>query len=335
MSHQLVNARASSVAAAYHRLTDTSDFSGVSKVSGEPDPDDCDLIPSRLDPLNCKEEAKVQFHSLNKALKNSHCEPDPDDSSNYQNKLEPDPDDSANYENKLEPDPNNNSNYKNEFEPDPDDSTGSRILESECKPRSNRSIIVQTELSNKEVQPLPPTNSRLLEDSNLSGEPDPDDMGSSSNGKITGPDQFSREMQNLDGNSCQIMAVEPDPDDLGEKQNTLGCGNATEHNEANCLESDLVTDQTLLSVNCRKHDTSQGDEPMQIEPDPDENLVQQVKLSKLLVDEPDPDDQEIQRIQDSVSLVCNRLREAIAKLLAEVKPSESSAVFQTLFKIVR
>lgn len=279
MSHQLVNARASSVAAAYHRLTHTSDFSsGVSRVSGESDPKE---------------------------------------SSNYQNKLEPDPDDSA-HQNKLEPDPDDSFNYQNKLEPDPDDSIESRILESE--PRFSRCILDQTQLSNEGVQPVLATNSRLLEASKVYGEPDPDDMGSSSNSKITDPNLFSQGMQNLDGNICRRMAAEPDPDDdLGETQNTSGRGNATGRNETDCLEADF-----------------QGEEPMQIEPDPDETSIHQVDLSNtMLVDEPDPDDQEIKRIQDSVSVVCNRLREAVAKLLAEVKSSESSAVFQTLFKIVR
>ncbi|KAG7010414.1 hypothetical protein SDJN02_27207 [Cucurbita argyrosperma subsp. argyrosperma] len=302
-SHQLVNARSASVAAAYHRLTNTADFSSrVSPVSGESDP--------------------------NSSNYQKKLEPDPNDGA-YQKKLEPDPDDSFNEQNMLKPDPDNNSNYENKPEPDPDDAIGCKIIESDGGPRFNRSLVVQTDLSSKDVQPVPSTNSRLLEATKLYGEPDPDDMGSSLNGKITDKNHFSPGMQNLDCNSSQRMVVEPDPDDLGEKMNTLGCGNATGHDEADCLEAGLVADQTHLSISCKKHD----EEPMQIEPDPDESLVHQADLSKMPVDEPDPDDQEIQRIQDSVSVVCNRLREAIGKLLAELKPSESSAVFQTLFKI--
>lgn len=233
----------------------------------------------------------------------------------------PDPDDSSNDQNMLEIDSDNSSNYKSKLEPDPDDSIGRKNLESECEPRFIRSRVVQTDLSNTEVQAVPATNSRLLEVTRLYGEPDPDDMGSSSNSKITVTYHFSQGMQTLDCNIFQRMVVEPNPDDLGEKANTLGCGNATGHDEGDCLEAGLVTNQTLLSTNCQKDDT-------------DESLVE-VDLSKMPIDEPDPDDQEIRRIQDSVSVVCNRLREAIAKLLAEVKPSESSAVVQTLFKIVK
>ncbi|XP_038901675.1 uncharacterized protein LOC120088443 [Benincasa hispida] len=302
VSHQLVNARAASVAAAYHRLTNTSNFSSrVSQVSAESDPDD----------------------------------------SAYPKKLEPDPDDSSNDQSMLELDSDNSSNYKNKLEPDLDDSIGSKSLESEFEPRFIKSLVVQTDLSSTEVQPVPTTNSRLLEATKLYGEPDPDDIGSSSNSKITDTDHFSQGMPNLDCNIFQRMVVEPYPDNLEEKANTLGCGNAIGHDEADCLEAGLVTDQTHLSINCKKHDTTQGVEPMQMEPDPDErpdpdgSSVHQVDSSKMPVDEPDPDDQEIQRIQDSVSVVCNRLREAIARLLAEVKPSESSAVIQTLFKIVK
>lgn len=308
MSHQLVNARAASVAAAYHRMTNTSDYSsGVPTVSAESNP--------------------------NSSNHQNKLEPDPDDSA-YP-KLDPDSDGNSNDQNMLGLDSNNSSNHKSKLEPASDDSIGSKNLESECEPRFIKSLVVQTDLSSTEVHPVLATNSRLLEATKLYGEPDIDDMGSSSNSKVIDTDHFSQGMQNLDCNTSQRMVVETDPDALGEKVNTLGSGRATGHNEADCLEAGLVTNQSHLSINCKKHDTIQGEEPMLIEPDPDEGLVHQVDSSKMAVDQLDPDDQEIQRIQDSVSVVCNRLREAITKLLAEVKPSESSAVVQTLFKIVK
>ncbi|XP_023533393.1 uncharacterized protein LOC111795294 isoform X2 [Cucurbita pepo subsp. pepo] len=299
MSYRLVNPRASSVSAAYHRLSHSSDFSSrVSPVNGESNPDENSNCQNKLEP-----DPDVDAYQ-------KKIEPDPDDSSNYQKKLKPDPDDNSNYQKKFEPDPDDSSNYQKKFEPDPDDSSNyKKKLERDPDDSSNYKKKLERDPDDscnyqKKFEPDPDD----ISDYQKKFEPDPDDISDYQKKLESDPDDSSDYQKKFkpdpDDSSDYQKKFEPDPDD-------------SSNYEANCLEAGLVT------------------EPMQTEPGPDESSVHQADLSKMVVDEPDPDDQEIQRIQDSVSVVCIRLREVIARLLAEVRPSESAAVFQTLFKIVR
>ncbi|KAG7034872.1 hypothetical protein SDJN02_01665 [Cucurbita argyrosperma subsp. argyrosperma] len=355
MSYRLVNPRASSVSAAYHRLSHSSDFSSrVSPVNGEsnpdensncqnklepdpdvdayqkkiePDPDDSSNYQKKLKPDpddNSNYQKKFEPDPYDSSNYQKKFEPDPNDSSNYQKKFEPDPDDSSNYQKKFEPDPDDSSNYQKKFEPDPDDSSNyKKKLERDPDDSSNYKKKLERDPDDscnyqKKFEPDPDD----ISDYQKKFEPDPDDISDYQKKFEPDPDDISDYQKKLesdpDDSSDYQKKFEPDPDDSSDYQKKYEPDPDDSSNyEANCLEAGLVT------------------EPMQTEPDPDESSVHQADLSKMVVDEPNPDDQEIQRIQDSVSVVCIRLREAIARLLAEVRPSESAAVFQTLFKIVR
>ncbi|GMI69119.1 Wss1/SPRTN type repair protease B [Hibiscus trionum] len=85
MSTLLENARASSVAAAYHRLKNTSSSVEASETRDEPDPDDSvSVIHDGDENLDVQSQVRAQGKHA--------CEPDPDDLSDNQNKFEPDPD---------------------------------------------------------------------------------------------------------------------------------------------------------------------------------------------------------------------------------------------------
>lgn len=91
---QLANARASSVAAAYRRLSNASVNSwGGSVVSEESNPDDSGLHtngePASMDSME-NENLNINIRSPNEAQRKPVSEPDPDDLSGDQNKLEPD-----------------------------------------------------------------------------------------------------------------------------------------------------------------------------------------------------------------------------------------------------
>ncbi|OMP03170.1 hypothetical protein CCACVL1_02519 [Corchorus capsularis] len=125
MSTFLESARASSVAAAYHRMANASDNMEASKTHDEPDPDDSGTIMNDI-----HENLDIQI-PIQPQGKLAH-EPDPDDQSSNQNKFEPDPDDSQHGDTlqmKLHSTFSKN-NFQKTFgkpaalpeEPDPDDS---------------------------------------------------------------------------------------------------------------------------------------------------------------------------------------------------------------------
>ncbi|GMI98542.1 hypothetical protein HRI_003523500 [Hibiscus trionum] len=86
MSTFLENARASSVAAAYRRLINTSANVEASETHDEPDPDDSMLVIR-------DEDENLDIPSQIRAQGKHAYELDPDDLSDNQNKFEPDPDD--------------------------------------------------------------------------------------------------------------------------------------------------------------------------------------------------------------------------------------------------
>uniref|UniRef100_A0A6M2EJ12 WLM domain-containing protein n=1 Tax=Populus davidiana TaxID=266767 RepID=A0A6M2EJ12_9ROSI len=96
VSNQLASARASSVAAAYHRLADASSISlGASEVHEEPDPDDS-IFNMHKEPgaKGQVEKGKLDIENQHKSQWKPHHQPDPDEHPFIQNKNEPDPDDS-------------------------------------------------------------------------------------------------------------------------------------------------------------------------------------------------------------------------------------------------
>ena len=298
-SDQLASARASSVAAAYRRLANASENSlGGSIVNEEPDPDDSGFnTHEEDDSMYSIEEENLDIWSPNEAERKTSYEPDPDDHSGNHNKLEP----------------------------DPDDSLGGETLESEFYPEftGSKTIFRQDFNNTGPTQLLPPPETNLmLRTSKLHEEPDPDE---------------SQDMEILDSRIQTSKNIEePDPDDLAEKRNGLEYGNIMRP-DLDDSESEAIRDQARLNKVYKEPDPdeSQADGVVLTEPDPDDNLMHPLGVSRMQAYEPDPDDQELQRIQDPVTVICSRLQKAIEMLQVEVTPMEATAVLQTLFKIIR
>ncbi|XP_075670514.1 uncharacterized protein LOC142640340 [Castanea sativa] len=322
-SDQLANARASSVAAAYRRLANASENSlGGSIVYEEPDPDDSGFnTREEDDSIYSIEEENLDIWSPNEAERKTAYEPDPDDHSGNHNKLEP----------------------------DPDDSLGGEALESEFYPEFTGSkTIFQQDFNNTgPTQLLPPPETNLmLRTSKLHEEPDFDESQEmeildsriqiSKNIEEPDPDE-SQEMEILDSRIQTNKNIEePDPDDPAEKQNGLEYGNIMGLDLDDYPENETIRDQACLNKAYKEPDPDETQaNGVLAEPDPDDNLVHPLGISRMQTYEPDPDDQELQRIQDPVTVVCSRLQKAIEMLQVEVTPMEAAAVLQTLFKIIR
>ncbi|XP_015881509.3 uncharacterized protein LOC107417406 [Ziziphus jujuba] len=220
ISDQLATARASSVAAAYRRLSNLSTNGlGTSEVHEEPDPDD-----SVLDSV---EKEKSSIANSDKVLFSSYQEPDPDDSTDYQKNFEPDPDDSQGNKTLV------SESFHLEI-------PGSRTM---SEPPHVTQLVSMTNSKLESMEPCGETKpfhseqmeilDRKIQAEENVAEPDPDDLemkeenmgyGKSmrpENGSaITGitKDQFhpSEDYKNPDLDESQsngIMQAEPDPDD--------------------------------------------------------------------------------------------------------------------------
>ncbi|KAK8674262.1 hypothetical protein V6N13_112556 [Hibiscus sabdariffa] len=216
MSTLLENARASSVAAAYHRLKTTSSSVEASETHDEPDPDDSVLVIHDGD-----ENLEVQ--SQIRAQGKHAYEPDPDDLSDNQNKFEPDPDDLLHGETlqlKHHSDSAQNGSQitlgkpaarSSSEEPDPDDSGASSS-------------------SGNVVEPVAmPILDTKVQTSNTIDEPDPDDTeaqsrisGCANGGShdphhnitiVTLEDQAHKEPDPDDAKADEIEKAEPRSDD--------------------------------------------------------------------------------------------------------------------------
>lgn len=322
-SDQLASARASSVAAAYGRLANASENSlGGSIVNEEPDPDDSGFnTREEGDSMYSIEEENLDIWSPNEAERKTAYEPDPDDHSGNHNMLEP----------------------------DPDDSLGGETLESEFYPEftGSKTIFRQDFNNTGPTQLLPPPETNLmLRTSKLHEEPDPDesqemeivDSGIQTSKNIEEPDaDESQEMEILDSRIQTNKNIEePDPDDTAEKQNGLEYGKNMGLDLDDYPENETIRDQACLNKAYKEPDPDESQaNGVLAEPDPDDNLVHPLGISRMQTYEPDPDDQELQRIQDPVTVVCSRLQRAIEMLRVEVTPMEAAAVLQTLFKIIR
>lgn len=190
---QLANARASSVAAAYRRLSNASVNSwGGSVASEEPDPDESGLNthgqPASMDSME-NENFNTNIQSPNEAQIKPVSEPDPDDLSGDQNKLEP----------------------------NPCDSQYGETMESEFYPEftGNRTVFGQGFSNYVPIQPLLPSETnRKLGATKLHEEPDPDkhqgmeilDTGIQTRKGIDEPDPD-------DSQANGAVQTEPDPDD--------------------------------------------------------------------------------------------------------------------------
>ena len=219
----------------------------------------------------------------------------------------------------------NQAEKKTNYEPDPDDSQGGETLGYEFYPEFTGSgtIFGQDFSKSGPTQLLPPTETNwTVRTSKLHEEPDPDE---------------SQDMEILDSRIQTSKNIEePDPDDLAEKRNGLEYGNIMRP-ALDDSESEAIRDQARLNKAYKEPDPdeSQADGVVLTEPDPDDNLMHPLGVSRMQAYEPDPDDQELQRIQDPVTVICSRLQKAIEMLQVEVTPMEATAVLQTLFKIIR
>ncbi|XP_039030065.1 uncharacterized protein LOC120164388 isoform X2 [Hibiscus syriacus] len=215
MSTLLQNARASAVAAAYHRLINTSSNVEASKTHDEPDPDEPMLVMHDGD-------ENLDIQSQIKAQGEHTYEPDPDDLSDNQNKFEPDPDDLLHGETlqlKHHSDSTQNGSQttleksavmSSNEEPDPDDSSAS----------SN---------SGNVVEPLAmPILDTKVQRSDIIDEPDPDDREAQpripgcANGRSHDP-HHNITIETLEDQAHFNQGhMEPDPDDA--KANEIAKG---------------------------------------------------------------------------------------------------------------
>ncbi|KAF9669577.1 hypothetical protein SADUNF_Sadunf14G0122000 [Salix dunnii] len=192
VSNQLASARASSVAAAYHRLADaSSNSSGAINVHEEPDPDDS------IFNMGKEPDAKVQVEKRNADIENPHesqwkphHQPDPDEHQFNQNRNEPDPDDSqGNHDEAMDILNGGICPDKTIDEPDPDDSQGNRHVAMD--------ILNGGTFPDKTIDEPDPDDSLVIESSEdqlhlkkAYKEPDPDESETN-----------------------QVVQAEPDPDD--------------------------------------------------------------------------------------------------------------------------
>ncbi|XP_018849955.2 uncharacterized protein LOC109012658 isoform X2 [Juglans regia] len=360
---QLANARASSVAAAYRRLSNASvNTWGGSVASEEPDPDDSGLnthgLPASMDSME-NENFNTNIQSPNEAQIKPVSEPDSDNLSGDQNKLEPNPCDSQygeTMDSEFYPEFTGNrtvfgqgfSNYvpippllpsetnrklgatKLHEEPDPDKNQEMEILDTGIQTRKDiDEPDPDDSQANGAVQTEPDPDDKLGHAFGVSRmqtyEPDPDD--SQANGAVqTEPDPDDK-LGHAFGVS-RMQTYEPDPDD----------------SQANgAVQTEPDPDDKLghafgvsrMQTYEPDPDDSQANGAVQTEPDPDDKLGHAFGVSRMQTYEPDPDDQELQRIQDPVTFLCSRLKKAIEMLQVEVTPLEATAVLQTLSKIIR
>ncbi|GKV30778.1 hypothetical protein SLEP1_g39558 [Rubroshorea leprosula] len=291
--NQLESARASSVAAAYHRLaTAVANNVEASKVHEEPDPDDSEMheVPYSTNPV---EKENLNIQGQNSAQLKSDHEPDLDDLLSNQNSLEP----------------------------DPDDCWHGLILE-----LKDHSEFMRSRVMCQNVTSLNPNQG-----TGATEEPGPDDSVAFSNSGTVAEPQL---MEIVDNQSRKTI-TEPDPDEKETKQNILGSLVIRRQDQG--PYTTVGTDQAQLNQAHEEPDPDESEENeiSRAEPDPDDNLVPQLGMSSTKIDEPDPDDQELRRIHDTVTSVCSHLQKAIEMLQAEVDPTESTTVLQTLFKIIR
>jgi hypothetical protein len=183
VSNQLASARASSVAAAYHRLADASSNSlGASEVHEEPDPDDS-IFNMHKEPgaKGQVEKGKVDIENQHKSQWKPHHQPDPDEHPFNQNKNEPDPDDSQGNHHEVMDTLNGGIRAdKTIDEPDPDD----------CLVTENIEDHLHLKKAYKEPDPDESETNQVVQ-----AEPDPDD-------DLAASDEVSR-----------MQIDEPDPDD--------------------------------------------------------------------------------------------------------------------------
>lgn len=295
MSDQLASARASSVAAAYRRMSTASiNQDVVPEVHAEPDPDDSGFVIVKDSvPQVSVENKNMNDDNLSRHKFDRKCHPDV-------------PDNQAN------------------CEPDPDDHLGGDASKNTANNVKRGSSISDSEMT--EVK-SPLINGQISAGLEMSREPDPDDSDSLKD-NIMLISELNRSLVSnvLEDRVQEGTEKEPDPDDL-EVKNITRLRNEIVVQQAH-EEARKAHEETELSE-------FQANEFQHAEPDPDDGIKDPTGESIMQIDEPDPDDQELKIIQDPVSLVCSRIQKAIKMLQSQVNPMEATKVMETLVKIIR
>lgn len=326
VSNQLASVRASSVAAAYHRLANaSSNSSRISEVHEEPDPDDSMFnMDDKPDTMDYVGKEYMDMEGSHKAQWKPDYEPDPDEHSCDQGRFEPDPDDTqGNHCQEMEILNSGFQPTKTINEPDQDDleANQKKLIDGNIERfYHNDSLPVES------IEDLPHLNKAYKE-------PDPDE--SEANRVVHAEPDPDDDLASIQAISS-VQIDEPDPDDQelwriqDPKQKILGYGIIERPDQNDSLATECIEDQPLPDP-----DAYQANRVVQTEPDPDDALVSSREISSMQTDEPDPDDQELQRIQDPVTVICGRLQKAIQMLRAEINQTEATAALQTLSKIIR
>jgi hypothetical protein len=221
VSNQLASARASSVAAAYHRLADASSNSlGASEVHEEPDPDDS-IFNMHKEPgaKGQVEKGKVDIENQHKSQWKPHHQPDPDEHPFNQNKNEPDPDDSqGNHHEAMDILNIGICPAKTIDEPDPDDSQGNHheamdILNIGICPGKTIDEPDPDDSQGNHHEVMDTLNGGIRADKTFD-EPDPDDCLVTEN--IEDHLHLKKAYKEPDPDESetnQVVQAEPDPDD--------------------------------------------------------------------------------------------------------------------------
>ncbi|KAI3440917.1 WLM domain-containing protein [Psidium guajava] len=295
MSDQLASARASSVAAAYRRMSTASiNQEVVPEGHAEPDPDD-----SRYD-IAKDSVPHVSVETKNISDDNlSRCK----------------------FDHERHPDVIDNQTNS---EPDPDDHLGGDASKNTANNVKSESNIRDSEMT--EVTP-PLLNGRTSAGLEMSREPDPDDSDSLKDSIMLKADVDQSLVSNVLKDRVQEgTEKEPDPDDLEV---------ITITRSRNETVVEQVHEEAIIAHEEPELRAFQANKLQHAEPDPDDGIKYPNGVSIMQIDEPDPDDQELKIIQDPVSLVCSRIQKAMKMLQSQVNPMEAMKVMETLVKIIR
>lgn len=299
-SHMSVTAREASVAAAYHRLADSSTVSQGSSSFKEEDSDD-----------HASEghgESKSVISKKEKLLIQNRC-----GNCSHTHEWEPDPDDSGDKTMNLEP-------YAKMSE---------GITQVKLSPCDTEMRVAIPKFTSNEG----------FEGVKMQEEPDPDDTEVSVGRVAIEPYVVDSQPMEIEINrkSMFMTTDEPDPHDFearrGDQPQPAEVLAEPDPDDA-LVHAEPDPDDALLHGE-PDADDAQENTVEQAEPDPDDKTVPQPQILGIMTDEPDPDDEELRRIQDPVNVFCNQLTKAIETLRSDLRPSEFKDVVETLFKIIR
>ncbi|KAJ6401397.1 hypothetical protein OIU84_016752 [Salix udensis] len=221
VSNPLASARASSVAAAYHRLADaSSNSSGASKVHEEPDPDDSIFNTGKEpDAKGQVGKGKADIENPHESQWKPHHQPDPDEHHFNQNKNEPDPDDSqGNHQEAMNVLNGGICSDKTIDEPDPDDSQGNYhvamdILNGGTFPDKTNDEPDPDDSQGNHHEVMDILNGGIHPEKNID-EPDPDDsLVTESIEDQLHLKKAYKEPDPDESETNQVVQAEPDPDD--------------------------------------------------------------------------------------------------------------------------